>query len=204
MLDASFRPVIDVILRWPARILSRFGIGANSITIIGGVMGISAFILVSFGFYQSALAFIVLNRLADGMDGAIARENGSTDLGGYLDIVFDFLFYALIPLGFAIANPDHTLAAAFLIFTFIGTASSFLAFAVIAAKRGMVTEKRGRKSFYFLGGLTEGAETFGFLVLICLFPAWFNWLALGFGILCIITTVTRVLIAVDAFNDAFN
>ena len=204
MLDASFRPVIDVILRWPARILSRFGIGANSITIIGGVMGISAFILVSFGFYQSALAFIVLNRLADGMDGAIARENGSTDLGGYLDIVFDFLFYALIPLGFAIANPDHTLAAAFLIFTFIGTASSFLAFAVIAAKRGMVTEKRGRKSFYFLGELTEGAETFGFLVLICLFPAWFNWLALGFGILCIITTVTRVLIAVDAFNDAFN
>ena len=204
MLDASFRPVIDVILRWPARILSRYGIGANSITNIGGIMGFSAFVLICFGFYQSALAFIVLNRLADGMDGAVARENGSTDLGGYLDIVFDFLFYALIPFGFAIANPDHSLAAAFLIFTFIGTASSFLAFAVIAAKRGMVSERRGRKSFYFLGGLTEGAETFGFLVVICLFPGWFNWLALGFGIMCLITTVTRILIAVDAFNDAFN
>ncbi len=204
MLDASFRPLIDVILRWPAKALSRLGVGANSITIIGGIMGIAAFILTSFGFYQSALVFIVFNRLADGIDGAVARENGTTDLGGYLDIVFDFLFYALIPLGFAIANPDHALAAAFLIFTFIGTASSFLAFAVIAAKRGMMTESRGRKSFYFLGGLTEGAETFGFLIIICLFPEWFNWLALGFGLLCLITTATRVWIAVDAFNDAYH
>ena len=204
MLDAAFRPVIDVILRWPARGLCRLGVSANSITIMGGIMGLTAFLFICFGFYLTALVFIVLNRLADGMDGAVAREQGSTDLGGYLDIVVDFLFYALIPLGFAIANPDHALAAAFLIFSFIGTASSFLAFAVIAAKRGLVTERRGRKSFYFLGGLTEGAETFGFLVIICLFPGWFSWLALGFGVLCLLTTVTRVVIAIDTFNDAFN
>ena len=98
MLDASFRPVIDVILRWPARILSRYGIGANSITIIGGIMGISAFVLICFGFYQSALAFIVLNRLADGMDGAVARAMGAQGAqGAMLDSMADLVSSGLAP-----------------------------------------------------------------------------------------------------------
>ena len=160
-----------------------------------------AFVAVALGYYHLGLCFILANRLADGLDGAVARESGATDLGGYLDIVIDFLFYASIPLGFAVAEPDHALAAAFLIFTFIGTASSFLAFAVVAAKRGLESEMRGRKSFYFLGGLTEGVETLGFLVIICLAPTWFAWLAVIFGLMCLITTATRIFMAYDAFSE---
>ncbi len=201
MLDAKLKPAIDILLILPARGLSRLGISANVITLIGAGIGLLAFIMVCLGYFWAALICICLNRLADGIDGAVAREVGTTDLGGYLDIVFDFLFYSSIPLGFAIADAAHAQIAAFLIFCFVGTGSSFLTFAIIAAKHDMDLKPHSRKSFYYLGGLTEGTETFGFLILICLFPEWFFWFALGFGCLCLLTTATRMLMAVDAFSS---
>ena len=95
-----------------------------------------------------------------------------TDLGGFLDIVLDFIVYAGLVFAFAVADPErNALAAAFLLFAFMGTGSSFLAFAIMAAKRGISSELRGRKSLYYLGGLTEGTETILFLVLACLLPS---------------------------------
>ena len=99
-------------------------------------------------------------------------------------------------MAFALADPGaNALAAAFLIFSFIGTATSFLAFAIMAAKRGITTEIRGRKSLYYLGGLTEGSETILAFVLACLWPAWFPLIAWVFGALCWATTATRVAVA---------
>ena len=140
----------------------------------------------------AALVLLLMNRFCDGLDGAIARYHGATDFGGYLDIVLDFVFYSAIPFGFAVNNPENAVAASFLIFSFIGTGVSFLAFAILAEKRGISTDIRGKKSFYYLGGLTEGAETITLLVLMCLFPDWFAVLAWVFGCLCWITTATRI------------
>src|SRR5262245_40879495 len=137
----------------------------------------------------------------DGLDGAVARRRGPTDLGGYLDIVLDFFFYAGVPFFFAVGRPEEALPAAFLAFSFVGTGGSFLAFAAIAAKRGLISQVRGRKSIYYLGGLTEGTETIALFLLICLVPAYFSWLAWGFGGLCWVTTASRVVAAVDAFRD---
>ena len=86
-------------------------------------------------------------------------------------------------------------------FAFVGTGSSFLAYAAIAAKRGLTTDLRGRKSLYYVGGLTEGTETIALFLAICLFPDWFPWLAYGFGALCWLTTVNRILAAVEAFDE---
>ena len=147
-----------------------------------------------------ALGLIGLNRLADGLDWALARRLGPTDLGGYLDIVLDFIFYAGVPFAVAVARPVDALPAAFLIFSFIGTGGSFLAFAAIAARRGISTEKRGRKAIYYLGGLTEGAETIAVFVLICLIPDDFSSIAWAFGGLCWITTSTRIAMAVSTFR----
>jgi phosphatidylglycerophosphate synthase len=58
-------------------------------------------------------------------DGALARRRGLTDAGGFLDISLDFLFYALVPFGFILADPRTTLAGGWLLFAFIGTGSSF-------------------------------------------------------------------------------
>jgi phosphatidylglycerophosphate synthase len=151
--------------------------------------------------YGVAAALILANRLADGLDGAVARHHGLTDLGGYLDIVLDFLFYAGVPFFFAVGRPETALPAAFLVFSFVGTGTSFLAFAAIAAKRQFSTTTHGRKSIYYLGGLTEGMETIAIFILICLFPEHFGLLAWGFGTLCWLTTASRISAAVEAFRS---
>ena len=123
----------------------------------------------------------------------MARQSRLTDLGGFLDIVLDFIVYAGMVFAFAVADPArNALAAAFLLFAFMGTGSSFLAFAIMAAKRGLVDDLRGRKSLYYLGGLAEGTETILFMVARLPFPAIFPLLAWMFGGLCWLTTATRI------------
>jgi phosphatidylglycerophosphate synthase len=200
MLDARLRRLIDPALDRAGAALARWGLGANVVTVGGFLLGAGAWVALALESYATAAGLIVANRLADGLDGAIARRHGITDLGGYLDIVLDFLFYAGVPFFFAAGRPDAALPAAFLVFSFVGTGSSFLAFAVIAAKRGLSTEARGRKSIYYLGGLTEGAETIALFLLICWLPEHFALLAWTFGGLCWLTTACRIGSAVEAFR----
>ena len=147
---------------------------------------------LALGAYEAALGLILANRVADGLDGALARHTAVTDLGGFLDTVADFLFYSAVPFAFALAAPERALAAAFLIFSFVGTGVSFLAFAAIAARRAMITERYGVKSIYYLGGLAEGTETILVFAAMAVRPDWFVPLAYGFGMLCWVTTALRV------------
>jgi phosphatidylglycerophosphate synthase len=202
VLDASIRRLIDPPLDRVGAALARRGLRANAVTVAGFLFGVAAWGALSAASYAPAAALILANRLADGLDGAVARHAGMTDLGGYLDIVLDFIFYAGVPFFFAVGRPEAALPAAFLAFSFVGTGGSFLAFAAIAAKRGLTTAARGRKSIYYLGGLTEGTETIGLFFLICLLPEWFGPLAWGFGGLCWLTTASRLAAAVEAFRGA--
>lgn len=204
MLDARLRPLIDKPLNAVARTLSGSGITPNMVTGFGFFLGLLAAAALAFKLDYVALTLILGSRLMDGLDGAVARhseprsrhpgaKSQESDLGGYYDIVADFLFYSGIILAFAIGRPEHALMAAFLIFCFVGTGSSFLAYAIIAAKQNRNHEKQGKKSFYYLTGITEGSETILVLCLICVFPAWFPNVAAIFGTLCLITTFGRVL-----------
>ena len=195
MLDGALRRFIDPPLDAIGRRLADAGVSANAMTLGGFALGIVAVPLLAIGSYYWALLAILANRLADGLDGAIARRKGMSDLGGYLDIVCDFLFYGGVVFGFVLAAPENRLPGAFLLLSFIGTGSSFLAFAALAAGRGLETSARGSKSLYYLGGLTEGGETIALFVLCCLFPAAFGSLAWIFGAACWLTTSTRVLTA---------
>src|SRR5580698_6194350 len=170
MLDGRIHRWINPGLDRVAKLLARMGLSANAITIFGFLIGMGAWAALAFQCYTIALILIVANRVADGLDGPLARRLGPTDLGGYLDIVFDFLFYAGVPFFFALGRPAFAIPAAFLVFSFVGTGSSFLAFAAIAAKRQLVSERLGKKAIFFLGGLTEGSETIALFILICLFP----------------------------------
>ena len=175
--------------------------GSAAISLRGGGIGILAIPLLAAQYYIAALVVILLNRVADGIDGAVARAsaaprgNGATDFGGYLDIVLDFIFYAGVVFGFALADPANGAAASLLLFSFIGTASTFLAFSALAAKRGLSTAARGRKSIYYLGGLAEGGETIVFLCLFTLWPAWFAVFAVIFSAMCWVTIVCRIVAA---------
>ena len=201
MFDAQLRPLVDRMLDPVGALVARTGVTANQISFAGFALGLGAAVAVAFGAGTAAVLLIIANRLLDGLDGAVARSTGSTDLGAYLDITLDFLFYSAVPFAFAVADPANATAAAFLIFSFVGTGSSFLAFAIIAQKRGISTEIRGKKGFFYLGGLTEGSETIIFLLVVAFWPDLFVPLAWVFGCLCWITTFTRVRYAIDRFSD---
>ncbi|MBX9580700.1 MAG: CDP-alcohol phosphatidyltransferase family protein [Gemmataceae bacterium] len=200
MFDPLARRLIDPPLDRLAAGLTRLGLGADTVTVGGFVVGMAGCAALAFRQYGLALALILANRLADGLDGAVARRTGATDAGGYLDIVLDLIFYSGVPFGFAVGRPEVALPAAFLVWSFVGTGGSFLAYAVVAAKRGATTEARGRKSFYYAAGLMEGTETVAFFALFCLFPDSFTVLAWVFGGLCWLTTAARVAAAVVTFR----
>ena len=201
MLDAKLRPLIDPPLNAVGRMLARLGVTANGLTFAGLALGLGGAAAIALGHIGWGLALICANRLADGLDGAVARVRGPSDLGGYFDIVADFAFYVSIPLGFGILSPANTLPALVLVASFVLTGVSFLAFAVIAAKRGAETEAHGKKSFFYSTGLAEGTETIAVFIAMCLIPAWFAGLAYGYAALCVLTVVQRSLMARSAFRD---
>lgn len=203
MLDAVLRPWIDPPLDRIGRVLARRGVGANMVTAVGLALGLVAAGLIAAGAPLWALAFLLASRLADGLDGAVARATRPTDFGGLFDITADFLFYGAIPLGFVLADPSaNAVAGAVLVLAFYVNGASFLGFAIVAAKRGMTTEAQGRKSLYYSAGLLEGTETIAFFVLLCLLPHAFAWLAAGFAALTAFTTVMRLVLAWQVFGKA--
>jgi phosphatidylglycerophosphate synthase len=193
MIDKFIYDALSPAYRRIAEPLAGLGLKANHVTAIGFLIGIAALPLLAFHNYGSALLCILLNRFLDGLDGALARATVVSDRGAFLDILLDFLFYGAIPLGFALADPSrNALPAAVLLFSFIGTGSSFLALSVIAAKRNMATD-RFRKGIFYTAGLMEGFETAACFVLICLLPSFFPAIAYGFAALCLVTTLMRLL-----------
>ena len=128
MLDYRINKIIHPIMNSLANHVPR-QISANTITLAGFAVGVMVVPLLWFKLYSAAMTVILVNRFFDGLDGAVARKRGPTNLGGYLDITCDFIFYSVVIMGFALADRENNgLAAAFLIFSFIGTSSSFLAF----------------------------------------------------------------------------
>ncbi len=200
MLDSVIRPYIDPPLNRVGRRLAALGVSANAVTLAGFAAGMAAVPAIGAGDYLPGLALILASRVLDGLDGAVARASEPSDFGGYLDIVCDFLLYSAWVFGFALADPDYSVAAAFLMLSFVGTGTSFLAYAIFAAKRGETTDIQGSKSLYYLGGLTEGTETILAFIAFCLFPAAFVTLALVFAAACWVTTISRTIAAYRAFS----
>ena len=193
MLDRAaivvLKPPLDAGAKW----LVRRGVRADVVTLAGFAVGIAGAIAIALGHFHWGLALLLASRIADGLDGAVARLTQATDRGAFLDITLDFLFYASIPRAFAIADPAaNALPAAVLLAAFIGTGSSFLAFAALAAKRGFESAAYPNKGLYYLGGLTEATETLACFALMCLWPERFALWAYGFTVLCALTIATRI------------
>lgn len=202
MFDAKIRPLIDPILNAQGARLAAFGVTANQVTVAGLALGLVSAVMIALGLTYWALVPLLASRLADGLDGAVARCHAPSDFGGYLDIVCDFVFYGAVPVGFVALAPEiNGLAGAFLLCSFYANGASFLGYAVLAEKHDMQTAARGVKTLYFTGGILEGAETIGFFVLLCLWPQAFIPLAYAFGALCFATALSRVLLAARVFSN---
>lgn len=193
MFDRALQNRLQPLLQLAAQGLVGRGVSADAITWVGFALGLAAAACITTQQPLAGLALILISRLADGLDGAVARLTQPTDRGAFLDITLDFVFYASIPLAFALADPPaNALAAAVLLTAFVGTASSFLAFAVLAERRGLQRLDIPKKGLYYLGGLTEATETLLFFAAMCLWPAAFAPLALGFAALCGLTLLARL------------
>lgn len=200
MLDTVMRPLINRPLNAAGLILSRRGVSANAVTFAGLLVGLLAALAIAREAFIAGLFLIICNRIIDGLDGAVARASKPTDRGGYLDIVADYVFYASVPLAFAIASPDaNALPAAALLASFCLTGASFLAFATIAAKRRLESEAHGRKSFFYSTGIVEGTETIVFFLLMAALPGFFVPLAWIFAGLCVLTAIQRSALAMKLF-----
>ncbi|THK34933.1 CDP-alcohol phosphatidyltransferase family protein [Ensifer sp. MPMI2T] len=202
MLDGAVRRRLDPLLNRLGVALVKGGVKADTLTIFGLGLGLAAAGLIAYRFYTAGAVMILLSRLCDGLDGAVARASRGTDFGGFLDVVLDFAFYGAIPLAFIIADPvANGLAGAFLLFSFYVNGSSFLAYAIMAEKRAMTTAARGAKSLYFTTGLAEATETIVVFLAFCLFPGWFPPLAAVFAVVCLYTAVSRIVLARLSFLD---
>lgn len=201
MLDRHLRPLIDPPLTVIGGQIARSGLTANMVTLIGLAFGLAGAGAIVAGHFLLAVTLILASRVADGLDGAVARAQGVTDFGGYLDITCDFVFYAAIPLAFVVHDPvSNGLAGAVVLASFYINGASFLGYAILAEKKQMRSDAHGVKSLYFTGGLLEGAETIAFFVALCLWPEWFVPMAYGFGALCGVTATARILLAARVFE----
>ena len=201
MLDRYALRILKPAIDFGATALHRRGCNADQVTLAGFGFGMVAAALIVTDHFALAIAFILASRAMDGLDGAVARLCGTTDRGAFLDIGLDFLFYGAIPLAFALANPQaNALAAAVLLAAFIGTATSFLAYAIIAEKRGLKSTAYPSKAFYYLGGLTEGTETVACFTVMCIWPEHFAPIAYVYAVLCTLTTFTRLVAGWKSFS----
>tara|TARA_B100001540_G_C15623821_1_gene558873 strand:+ start:160 stop:771 length:612 start_codon:yes stop_codon:yes gene_type:complete len=193
VFDNKINIISEPILSYLAKKLLKIGIKSNYITIFGFFLGLISFVLICFGHFYFALIFFLLNRFFDGLDGALARLTKATDLGGFYDIVCDFIIYGLLPLGFIIIDKTNSISYAFLLTSFIGTGTTFLASAWYVEKNNKFLKDKKNKSFYYSGGITEGFETIICFVMMLIFREYSGIIAFLFAILCWITVIIRII-----------
>ena len=199
MFDRQIQNFTQKPLQYIAKLFLKF-ISPNQMTLIGFGFGILMCISIVIDQYLIGIVFLSLNRLCDGLDGAMARLTAPTPLGGYLDIVLDFLVYGGFVLSFGITDQNNTFLSMVLLFCYIGTGTTFLAKAAILPSLTHQNQNNDiPKSFYYAVGLVEGTETIVFMILCLLFPNMFNYLSSIFIVLCLITIVNRIIVCYKEF-----
>jgi len=192
MIDKELNKYTSSHLNRIANTLYERGVEPNWVTLLGLALAFLCFVALSYGLFYLGLILILINRFLDGLDGSLARLGTPRKFGAFFDITSDFAFYALIPLGFAVASPhENALPTAFLLAAFYVNGSSFLAEAIIIEKYNIKFDQAD-KGFFYSFGLIEGFETICFFLLICLFPNVYANAAYIFFTLTLLTHVIRV------------
>jgi phosphatidylglycerophosphate synthase len=191
MFDASLRHIKDIALRSAARALSP--LPPMAITLLGFVLGLGAAWCASQGGYIAAFILFWFGRICDGLDGAVARlTNKQSALGGYIDLMCDFIVYAAIPIGiwWSMQLPGAALALITMLAAFYVNAASWMLLSAI------VENKQTTTTVAMSTGIIEGFETLLAYSLFLLLPASHVGLFYGFALLVFISALQRVVWAV--------
>ena len=179
----------------------------STMTTLGLGLGLTAAVAASLGSWFIALALFMISRIADGIDGELARAEASiTDEGGYADIVADTAVFAAIPFGAAIGSDlDHIwpIAAALLGSFYLNTITwSYLA--ALFEKRAVPADSGGRTdgdgngngedactSVMMPTGLIEGSESIVFFAVMLALPRWLDWTMIAMAFLVVVGALMR-------------
>lgn len=199
VLDRRLRAGFDRPLRVVAARLARLGVRADTVTSIGFTFGVAACVAIAFDARWVALVLWLANRVADGLDGVLARGVGASDRGGFIDLVADFTVYAGFVVGIAIARPDARVAAIVLLGAYYVSGAAFLAWSTFAERRARAIADD--RSLHFVGGVAEGAETVVVYVLLCVWPSATEVILWTFVAAVGVTALQRVRFGWRALSD---
>lgn len=186
--DTVFNPVAQPLQMVPPWLFS----------VLGLIAGVGAALAAWQQAYLLALLLWWLNRILDGLDGAVARISDSqSDFGGYLDIIIDFVVYAAVPVGLALGRMETvvTYSLLFLLCVFYVNGASWMYLAAILEKLSQQQTNR-LTSVTMPAGLVGGTETIIFYSVFLIFPGVLVWLFSLMGLLVAVTVVQRLLWAV--------
>lgn len=200
MLDAPLRARLRPAIEPVAALLDRRGVSAGMVTGAGLLVGVGACVAAALAAWSAALVLWLLNRALDGLDGAVARRRGPTDLGGMLDLLADFVVYGGFVVGVAIAVPDARVACTVLLAAYLLNNVALLSFASLVEKRGL--QYGDERSLRFTAGLTEGTETIIAYSAFCIVPGHAAAVAWIFSALVLITVAQRVALARRVLSPA--
>lgn len=191
MLDTALRRRVEPPLNRIAARLDRAGVSPNAVTGVGFALGVGACVAVGFGRWWLGLGLWLANRLADGLDGPLARRRRPTDLGGFLDIMADFAIYGGLIVAIGVDRPDTRLACLTVFLAYYLSGSAFLAFSSLAEKRRAGGDGR---SLQFPAGIAEGSETIIAMVAVLAWPAQAELLLWVWAALVGVTFLQRIVV----------
>jgi phosphatidylglycerophosphate synthase len=195
VIDAEVRVALAPALDRVAQRLARHGVSPLAVTLAGLGLAFAAATAAALALWWAALAFWLLSRVFDGVDGPLARTTGGgTPFGGWADISADLAAYGSFVAGCAIGNPDARVACLVLLLTYYVNGGSLLALSAAATERRI--ERADERTFHFTRGVAEGTETIVVHSLMVLVPAWMSALAWGFAAAVVVTIVHRARLAV--------
>ncbi|TDS84285.1 CDP-alcohol phosphatidyltransferase family protein [Nesterenkonia aurantiaca] len=202
-LRSSLGPALDAAARW----LDVPAVTPNRLTALNLVAGLASAALAATQLWIPALLMWLLCRLADGLDGPLARRRAlgsspASGQGGFFDICADFIVYGATVIGVAIgANAAFDapwLPFLLVLFAYYINGGAFLSFSSIAEKQGRTLDD-GR-SLSFLGGLAEGGETVLVHSLWLIFPAAAAYIAAVWALLVCLSAAQRIVAGFHALR----
>jgi phosphatidylglycerophosphate synthase len=185
--EAAFRPFAVWFRKVPP-------IGLTLIALLFGLLAAGAL-----GYQLYWLAFIAwfLNRAFDALDGEVARMQGiQSDFGGYLDILLDFVIYALLPIGLVLGQPSTVgyVALALMLAVFYVNAASWMYLSAILEKRAAGAQVKGEQTSVTMpAGLIGGTETIIFFSMFIICHTWYIWLFALMSVLVGLTIGQRLI-----------
>ncbi len=186
MIDTKLRKYAQSGFDTAAKRLYLTKLHPNHITIFGFLVGMVSVVCLSYGYPVAALILLWVSGALDVLDGTVARlTQKKSQLGAYLDVIFDRMVEVFLILGFYFLKPEFVLS--YFVF-FIASMFNFTTFMLA----GALFPNTGKKSMHYDGGLVERTETFLVFSLMMLFPAWIFISLNIFNALMIITGLYRM------------